>query len=1479
MKRLVLLVRSILVLALVASGQLFTPIFTSSAAATGLSAVSQMVPGCALLSSGNMDCWGNYSNYGFEKTQPYLFDGGVLRPKAVGDPISQIADSCFIMSSDSSVDCANNEGLVPIGLQGAVNISKSTESELFGKACAVLVDGKIYCWNGVEASSSFSTPSQFSDVTNATQVAIGNDGGCVLLGDKSVSCWGNLTSGNSASPVAMNLGVTVKQIAVSWLSACALTESGDVWCWGDNSRGQLGRTINPSSLNSSIFESPSRVSGVASVSTIAMGDSLDQGASNRWSRETTSCAVTSYGSLSCWGSNRFSAVGDGTSSDASTPKLITMPGGSLVQLVETNGMQTCASTTEGSLYCWGSLVGPVCWNWNSCTTPHLLRLFADLPDVPLAPSLTSASAAGGQITATWTPPTGNTATISSYQVTARFTEASSSIIDLSSNNRSHCALLSDKKVACWGSDLDLWWDGTTSSFFAQGAGRFASSGAWTGDTPTVVNGVNDAKQVAVGTNFACALLENASVECWGLNNSGQLGNGSSDGALSRPYPTHGLTPVIGLSEPIVQVESGNVQGSAKICALGASGSIYCWGDGFGSAPVKQQDIAHATKITIGESVTCALISDGTVSCWGDNHYGQLGNGTNVNSSSPVQVSSLSDAVDVAAESNGACALEADGQTVCWGSNDDNGGALGNGTFNDAWTPVPVSGVPKAVKLATTAGGACAITVDEKAFCWGTAQQPPHQYDRDFIKTAKEVTDLSGSIEISGGYLMMCGVHHLDTSSAKGNVTCWGQNTFGELGVGDYRNTTVSPSEAMTTDLEVTCQSALTSCSLQIPAGALSARVQVQAFNNSGLSVASNSLVIDDLSGQSGPLTQIANTSLSGSVISGISLVAVNTDASAGVTFSVDSSNPNCSLGVSQTLNSSSVGICDVVATTSSPNPASGIPANPPGQKRQSPTVQVQSRSSTVRYLFVGQPQSTSLAIANSNLSINGSQVSLVTSGGTGNGAISFYSTDAKCLVRGSTLISTDTTTVTVCKVTARKSEDAIYDSTVSSPVTFTFTPTPTAPVAVTSQATSASSGFSFSITNYSATSSYALSVSQGKVAMGTVKGGSLPVTVTGLTAGQLAKVTVITSKTGFLNSNASVVGWAQAPTFKAAKPTLTATGFTIALSALSANYNYVPVIAGGDGVATISSTSASTANVTVSNATLGGASVRISQVAKSSDMVNGAGYVSDPTKAQTISSAVKPSISFYELGSTQANTSTAAVGDLVYVRGANLWGATAVKVGGVAATKYSVLAGGTIAVGISATMKSGAVQVTTPAGTATGGVLTITKTKLLPSSLVFSKTTGGAGTAVQLEGVNLGGATSVKLGGVSLSFQLLTSTNLEVAISASVKTGSYPFVVTTSAGTTTSIATFTVSGAQAIGSVGINNGGNLPGTSVLFTGTNLAAVKSVTVNGLNVTWAAYSPDLLLLVLPISIASGSVPTIKFVTDGGNVTFSGLTVGSP
>jgi alpha-tubulin suppressor-like RCC1 family protein len=351
---------------------------------------------------------------------------------------------------------------------------------------------------------------------------------------------------------------------------------------------------------------------------------------------------------------------------------------------------------------------------------------------------------------------------------------------ISAGNGFACALLSGGTVECWG----------TGTYGQLGDGTSTSS-----STAVAVSGLSGVTAISAGTHFACALLSGGSVECWGQMIYGELADGSTTYGCGAPPCSPTPVAIQGLSG-VTAIAAG----AQFACALRSDRTVQCWGDntdgalGNGAAvgsstPVTVPGLSGVTAISAGkyEPFVCALLSGGTVRCWGRNYLGELGNGTMTSASTPVPVSGLSGVTAIAADEIFACALLRDGTARCWGAN--NNGALGSGTMTGpqtcgynacSLTPVAVSGLSGATAL--SAGGPCALLPGGTAECWGN-----NYYGQigDGTTTSSAtpvaVSGLSGVTALSSSAAFTCAL------LSAGTVECWGINADGALGNGTTPN--------------------------------------------------------------------------------------------------------------------------------------------------------------------------------------------------------------------------------------------------------------------------------------------------------------------------------------------------------------------------------------------------------------------------------------------------------------------------------------------------------------------------------------------------------------------------------------------------------------------------------------------------------------------------------------------------------------------
>ena len=182
-------------------------------------------------------------------------------------------------------------------------------------------------------------------------------------------------------------------------------------------------------------------------------------------------------------------------------------------------------------------------------------------------------------------------------------------------------------------------------------------------------------------------------------------------------------------------------------------------------------------LTVGSQHTCVTVPSGGLKCWGHNDSGQLGDGSANDSSMPVDVTGISSGMLSLAASADTCAVTSAGALLCWGDNDS--GQLGNGTKKGSFVPAGVSGLASGV-LSVAAGGlhTCAVLATGAISCWGDNTSGNLG---DGTTTARLVpVRVQG---FSSGAAVTLGFGHTCALTTTGAVKCWGLNKYGELGDG------------------------------------------------------------------------------------------------------------------------------------------------------------------------------------------------------------------------------------------------------------------------------------------------------------------------------------------------------------------------------------------------------------------------------------------------------------------------------------------------------------------------------------------------------------------------------------------------------------------------------------------------------------------------------------------------------------------------
>jgi alpha-tubulin suppressor-like RCC1 family protein len=561
---------------------------------------------CARYTSGRVYCWGINANNSTTTQGMLTATGGTWGHRAT--PVLIVAPNGVPIENITQVVVGNN------------------------RACALNTDGGVLCWGlNVAMGTVAGLPPAVALVARETQF-------CALGRDGSVYCWDGLPRAATAPAIAAEpaLAATPVEIARGVNFTCARLPAGTVQCWGTGTSGQLGHGASSNSTT------PVTVRGLTDAVQVVAGRDF-------------ACARRANRSVVCWGLNNRGQLGDGTTTTRNAP--VTVSGLTDAIQVTAGLRHACALSMSRGVLCWGENVSgqlgdgtttdrptPVVvpgfmvpQRWITAYDHHTCVVGSDHRVHCWGANLFGEANGGTEIQATPRAVQFEGADLEGLidlQVGQAQTYA------LMATTHWRCALHRDGRVFCWGTNVT-----------GNEAGQLGDGTTTQRSTPRPVVDLNDARQIAVGWQHACALRAGGTVVCWGSNSQGQIGDGTN---TNRPRPT----PVMGLTG-VVEIRAGDYH-------------------------------------------TCARLSSGALRCWGYNYYGELGDGSMINRNTPVPVMGIVDAVQLGAGANFNCARRSNGQIYCWGRNIE--GQLGDGFRTNRSIPYPVQASTATPSMEVPQGG-------------------------------------------------------------------------------------------------------------------------------------------------------------------------------------------------------------------------------------------------------------------------------------------------------------------------------------------------------------------------------------------------------------------------------------------------------------------------------------------------------------------------------------------------------------------------------------------------------------------------------------------------------------------------------------------------------------------------------------------------------------------------------------------------------
>jgi alpha-tubulin suppressor-like RCC1 family protein len=774
----------------------------------------------------------------------------------------------------------DSEGLTA-NLTGATAVAGNAFDDSGAHFCAV-ANGGLFCWgrNGSGELGDGTTTDRWRAVNplpettvtanKVTGVAAGPGFSCAVINggaSGSAKCWGDNDDGqlgtvgvsngtdytapaNVKADASNNL-TGIADIAAGGWHTCGLMNDKTVRCWGKNDRGQAGNGV----ASGTDIAFPTTVKGLGGSGNLSDVRSLTSGHSHN-------CAtVSSSGNLYCWGFNANGQLGDGTTNQATTPIRMIDAGQSSgstnfmtdVSLVS-GGISagtsiTCIVKTDGTMACTGKNAngGEL---GDGTQTQRLSPVWVN----GAGPDLWSAAAIGG------------------------------GIVDEGTGSHS-CVVTTANQIKCWGwGGLGQVGNNTTGT---NSTPVQVTLSATAGASPVASKSITSGSPIAGSNSASCVIFNSATVtggvQCWGRNNNGELGDGTTS-SHSNPLPVlKGAGPGTTYLSGVTAIAMGQSDGTGTgqpthVCAL-ANGGVFCWGynksgelgngaalgnTGANSSPV--QAIAAGSGIlgiAVGNANTCAITaaSGSNLKCWGYNAYGQLGDASTTTRNAPT----LTTAGNVAQVSLGTfhqCLVNTSSQVWCVGRN--RSGDLGINNQSDQTGYQRVLGVggsgflPNATTVAAGLDETCAVAGGE-VYCWGADDNGKlgRGTTGSGSNTAVKVIGLA---QVSGSTTTLSGVATdsysvLGANSqgfcarlASGAVNCWGRDNDGELGSGTlFSNyTTISGSAAPSPNAAGWNKSNVTvswTCSTRSPA-TITSCPSAQVFSTEGTGLSASGTTVD-----------------------------------------------------------------------------------------------------------------------------------------------------------------------------------------------------------------------------------------------------------------------------------------------------------------------------------------------------------------------------------------------------------------------------------------------------------------------------------------------------------------------------------------------------------------------------------------------------------------------------------------------------------
>lgn len=786
---------------------------------------------CAVQQNGSLKCWG-------ENTSGQLGNGGSPSNATLGkDPqwtaVAVGGEHSCALKTDTSLWCwgHNSFGQLGNGISGKepnnipqiVDKNEHWISVKLGKehSCAMRIDGQLFCWGanfkGQLNDSTVKTQNFPEEVLSGPSwrtAALGNLHTCALADDGTFRCWGDNENGqlgkgspiNRSTPASVPLAGEWRSVVAGWYHTCAIKIDDSLWCWGgSNTQGVSPIQSASSSGWINVALAHFRACALRGDDTLwctrmgygqrpQFGFGGEFGGGEKWSEvvitDKRTCALRKDRTIWCWSETY----------DSQVPALDARP---VWKAIALNSDGLCAiMIDDGSRWC----------EQNGSAGLALMDNSVQLK------TLTQDGQCGikSDDTMKCIVPTGFA--------------AKDTWMKISSNLGGICAIKNDRSLWCRGSRIgpenDNTWDDisvsddspadfnpygyayycgvkTDHTLWCWGEahyGQLGKDGLEKSDIPVSVQ--NDSawiwNAISTGGHHTCAIGNNNAskadrrLHCWGKNNYGQLGIGSTE-SMSKPEP-------VDTASKWSSITTGAYHTCGiKISDGATTGTLWCWGaNGYGQLgtnpyeeklvdPTRVVEDSDWISVIAGDYHTCALKSSGTLWCWGFNAYGQIGNGSTekILGLTQIELPGLPAWKTVTAGEHHTCAITVAEKLYCWGENYN--GQLGVGDTKNRLTPTPITVDSTRAWIAVAAGSqhTCAIPANGDLWCWGDHQFGQLAYgDDQNIRRLLPTVSIDASVPNSAISKVAAGSNHTCVVYRDNDgVWCSGANGFGQLGDG------------------------------------------------------------------------------------------------------------------------------------------------------------------------------------------------------------------------------------------------------------------------------------------------------------------------------------------------------------------------------------------------------------------------------------------------------------------------------------------------------------------------------------------------------------------------------------------------------------------------------------------------------------------------------------------------------------------------